>query len=64
MASIGGGMAGLMDLSGSRARVKLGNVEDDAAALRRDWEAVGNDLWAVMEEAGLKRDNTGPSSVD
>jgi hypothetical protein len=64
MASIGEGMAGLMDLSGEQTRVKLKGPADDAEALRRDWEAVGNDLWKVLEEAGIKRDGTDKSSVD
>ena len=64
MASIGEGMAGVMDLSGERTRVKLKGPADDAEALRRDWEAVGNDLWAVLEEAGLRRDSEQPRGID
>lgn len=59
MATIGEGSAGLMDLSGSGARRKLGSFEDDKEAIRKDWEAVGNDLWTALEEAGIKRDKEG-----
>ena len=55
MAMIGEGMASAFDLGGVQARAKLGSFADDRAAIARDWEAVGQDLWAAMEEfeAGL-----------
>ena len=64
MASIGDGMAGVMDLSGSQAKVQLKGPADDAEVLRRDWEVVGDDLWAVLEEMGVKRDGPGVHGVD
>jgi hypothetical protein len=55
MAMIGEGMAGVFDLGAMDARRRLGSFEDDKAALARDWEAVGQDLWTAMDgfEAGL-----------
>ena len=68
MGMIGAGMASLMDLSGPPARIKLGGPDDDAEAIRKDWEAVGQDLWRALDamhgDVHLSRDKQSARRVN
>ena len=44
------GVGSIMSLEGGFPIIRLGSAHTDALQLKRDWEAVGNELWSAYDK--------------
>jgi len=54
------GLASIFDFSGSLSRYDDLYEHDDNEALRKDWEAVGKDIYTATRQAKDKVDESNP----